>query len=90
MSLKRFKTFEGIFTPCLLNILGVIMYLRYFWNERRSGYGDDQENRARHSNVIPLCERFKAPKRFGLNIVKIHFDPKNIWGILLMKPRFIE
>jgi len=25
---KRFSTFEGVFTPCLLSILGVIMYLR--------------------------------------------------------------
>jgi len=28
MSPKRFSTFEGVFTPCLLSILGVIMYLR--------------------------------------------------------------
>jgi len=28
MSAKRFSTFEGVFTPCLLSILGVIMYLR--------------------------------------------------------------
>ena len=28
MSTKRFSTFEGVFTPCLLSILGVIMYLR--------------------------------------------------------------
>lgn len=31
MSLKRFTTFEGVFTPCLLSILGVIMYLRLGW-----------------------------------------------------------
>ena len=28
MTTKRFSTFEGVFTPCLLSILGVIMYLR--------------------------------------------------------------
>lgn len=28
VSTKRFSTFEGVFTPCLLSILGVIMYLR--------------------------------------------------------------
>ena len=28
MATKRFSTFEGVFTPCLLSILGVIMYLR--------------------------------------------------------------
>jgi len=28
MSTKRFSTFEGVFTPCILSILGVIMYLR--------------------------------------------------------------
>ena len=31
MPLKRFGTFEGVFTPCLLSILGVIMYLRLGW-----------------------------------------------------------
>ena len=31
MSLKRFNTFEGVFTPSLLSILGVIMYLRLGW-----------------------------------------------------------
>ena len=31
MNLKRFKTFEGVFTPCILSILGVIMYLRLGW-----------------------------------------------------------
>jgi len=28
MSAKRFSTFEGVLTPCLLSIFGVIMYLR--------------------------------------------------------------
>lgn len=28
---KRFSTFEGVFTPTLLSILGVIMYLRLGW-----------------------------------------------------------
>jgi len=31
MSQKRFTTFEGVFTPSLLSILGVIMYLRLGW-----------------------------------------------------------
>ncbi|MCA9401230.1 MAG: Na-K-Cl cotransporter [Candidatus Omnitrophica bacterium] len=31
MSNKRFTTFEGVFTPSLLSILGVIMYLRLGW-----------------------------------------------------------
>ncbi|MBZ0166218.1 MAG: Na-K-Cl cotransporter, partial [Candidatus Omnitrophica bacterium] len=31
MSTRRFSTFEGVFTPCLLSILGVIMYLRLGW-----------------------------------------------------------
>ncbi len=29
--MKRFSTFEGVFTPSLLSILGVIMYLRLGW-----------------------------------------------------------
>ncbi|MBN2120881.1 MAG: amino acid permease [Candidatus Omnitrophica bacterium] len=31
MSIKRFGTFEGVFTPTFLSILGVIMYLRLGW-----------------------------------------------------------
>ncbi len=31
MSSKRFTTIEGVFIPCLLSILGVIMYLRLGW-----------------------------------------------------------
>lgn len=31
MTTKRFGTFEGVFTPTLLSILGVIMYLRLGW-----------------------------------------------------------
>ncbi len=31
MSVRKFSTFEGVFTPCLLSILGVIMYLRLGW-----------------------------------------------------------
>jgi len=31
MSAKRFGTFEGVFTPTFLSILGVIMYLRLGW-----------------------------------------------------------
>lgn len=29
--IKRFQTFDGVFTPTLLSILGVIMYLRLGW-----------------------------------------------------------
>jgi len=38
MSLKRFSTFEGVFTPCLLSILGVIMYLRLGWVVGETGF----------------------------------------------------
>lgn len=31
MNSKRFSTFEGVFTPTFLSILGVIMYLRLGW-----------------------------------------------------------
>jgi len=31
MSNKRFGTFDGVFTPTLLSILGVVMYLRLGW-----------------------------------------------------------
>ena len=31
MAVKRFGTFEGVFTPTFLSILGVIMYLRLGW-----------------------------------------------------------
>jgi len=31
VSTKKFGTLEGVFTPCLLSILGVIMYLRLGW-----------------------------------------------------------
>ncbi len=37
MSTRRFSTFEGVFTPCLLSILGVIMYLRLGWVVGQSG-----------------------------------------------------
>lgn len=37
--MKRFGTFEGVFTPCLLSILGVIMYLRLGWVVGRTGLG---------------------------------------------------
>src|SRR3989339_395031 len=36
---KRFSTFEGVFTPCLLSILGVIMYLRLGWVVGSIGFG---------------------------------------------------
>lgn len=38
MSMKRFGTFEGVFTPCLLSILGVIMYLRLGWVVGQVGF----------------------------------------------------
>jgi len=31
MATRRFGTWEGVFTPCLLSILGVVMYLRLGW-----------------------------------------------------------
>ena len=39
MSARRFSTFEGVFTPCLLSILGVIMYLRLGWVVGQVGLG---------------------------------------------------
>lgn len=39
MSQKRFSTFEGVFTPSLLSILGVIMYLRLGWVVGQTGLG---------------------------------------------------
>jgi len=39
MSTKRFSTFEGVFTPCLLSILGVIMYLRLGFVVGSVGFG---------------------------------------------------
>ncbi|MDP8212983.1 MAG: amino acid permease [Candidatus Zapsychrus exili] len=39
MTTKRFSTFEGVFTPCLLSILGVIMYLRLGWVVGNAGLG---------------------------------------------------
>lgn len=39
MSKKRFSTFEGVFTPTLLSILGIIMYLRLGWVVGESGLG---------------------------------------------------
>jgi len=36
---KRFSTFEGVFTPCLLSILGVIMYLRLGFVVGSIGFG---------------------------------------------------
>lgn len=35
---NRFGTFEGVFTPCLLSILGVIMYLRLSWVVGQVGF----------------------------------------------------
>jgi amino acid permease len=35
----RFGTFEGVFTPTILTILGVIMYLRLGWVVGNAGFG---------------------------------------------------
>lgn len=39
MNTKRFSTFEGVFTPTTLSILGVIMYLRLGWVVGNVGLG---------------------------------------------------
>ncbi|MBF0430862.1 MAG: Na-K-Cl cotransporter [Fibrobacteria bacterium] len=39
MNIRRFGTFEGVFTPSLLTILGVIMYLRLGWVVGHAGVG---------------------------------------------------
>jgi solute carrier family 12 sodium/potassium/chloride transporter 2 len=36
---KKFGTFSGVFTPCLLTILGVIMFLREGWVVGNAGLG---------------------------------------------------
>ena len=36
---RKFGTFAGVFTPCLLTILGVIMYLRTGWVVGNAGLG---------------------------------------------------
>jgi amino acid transporter len=36
---RRFGTFEGVFTPTILTILGVIMYLRLGWVVGNAGFG---------------------------------------------------
>ncbi len=36
---NRFGTFEGVFTPTILTILGVIMYLRLGWVVGNAGFG---------------------------------------------------
>lgn len=38
-SRRRFGTFEGVFTPTILTILGVIMYLRLGWVVGNAGFG---------------------------------------------------
>ncbi|MBL7075156.1 Na-K-Cl cotransporter [candidate division KSB1 bacterium] len=38
-SSRRFGTFEGVFTPSILTILGVIMYLRLGWVVGNAGFG---------------------------------------------------
>ncbi|MEA3503725.1 MAG: Na-K-Cl cotransporter, partial [Bacteroidota bacterium] len=36
-SIKKFGTFTGVFTPSILTILGVIMYMRLGWVVGQSG-----------------------------------------------------
>lgn len=36
---RRFGTFEGVFTPTILTIIGVIMYLRLGWVVGNAGFG---------------------------------------------------
>ncbi|MFQ5917426.1 MAG: Na-K-Cl cotransporter, partial [Candidatus Binatia bacterium] len=36
---RRFGTFQGVFTPTILTILGVIMYLRLGWVVGNAGFG---------------------------------------------------
>lgn len=36
---KKFGTFEGVFTPTILTILGAIMYLRLGWVVGNAGFG---------------------------------------------------
>ena len=38
-SSKRFGTFEGVFMPTILTILGAIMYLRLGWVVGNAGFG---------------------------------------------------
>ncbi|NQV37433.1 MAG: Na-K-Cl cotransporter [Candidatus Marinimicrobia bacterium] len=38
-NVKRLGTFEGVFTPTILTILGVIMYLRLGWVVGNAGFG---------------------------------------------------
>ena len=38
-SSRRFGTFEGVFTPTILTILGAIMYLRLGWVVGNAGFG---------------------------------------------------
>jgi len=38
-NLRRFGTFEGVFTPTILTIVGVIMYLRLGWVVGNAGFG---------------------------------------------------
>ncbi len=39
MAKKRFGTFEGVFTPAILSIFGIIMYLRLGWVVGKAGLG---------------------------------------------------
>ena len=39
MSSRKFGTFEGVFTPTILTILGAIMYLRLGWVVGNAGFG---------------------------------------------------
>ncbi len=52
--MKRFGTFEGVFTPTLLSILGVVMYLRMGWMVGQVGLAGALSIII-ISNVITLC-----------------------------------
>ena len=54
MSMKRFGTFEGVFLPTFLAILGVIMYLRLGWVVGQAGLKGALLI-ITLSNVITLC-----------------------------------
>lgn len=54
MENKRFTTFEGVFTPTVLSILGVVMYLRLGWVVGQVGLARALTIIAL-SNIITLC-----------------------------------
>ncbi len=54
MEAKRFGTFEGVFTPTVLSILGVVMYLRLGWVVGQVGFAGALAI-VGISNLITLC-----------------------------------